>query len=37
MVDAHVGTELEKVQDKDNEIMPLICFEELPENDEKSE
>ncbi len=37
MVDAHVGEELEKFQNKEKKIMPLICFEELKEEENKSE
>jgi hypothetical protein len=37
MVDSHVGEELEKFQDKGKNIMPLICFEELKENDKERE
>jgi hypothetical protein len=37
MVDAHVGLELEKFQDKEKNIMPLICFEELKEEKNRSD
>ena len=36
-VDAHVGLELEKVQNKSGNIMPLICFEEFKDEEYESD
>jgi hypothetical protein len=35
-VDTHVGKELRKFQNQDEKRMPLICFEELAENEQKN-
>ena len=33
-VEANVGAELQKLQDEDNKIQPIICFEAICEEDE---